>query len=257
MTRRLPTLDADASCRVLASHMRAHEPFYFIKHGDAFVECVNNIGRGTCDGELYSNTLRDAALGSWIALSGSSARLYVGDWCTASFSGLHDKSRYAAEYDELMDYAVAPRWLHFECLLLMRETASLLGFYRAVREDMRRKLLLGPMAWQPLADLLRCEFLALPVMPNLIDIAAQIGSELKRRDFDVLLYGAGMAGHVSVVDCWKVHPGRTYINLGSALDPATSRGRTRRQQLAPNRARAFLEQLDMSFATTAMAEVQK
>lgn len=237
------TPNEDQSAAALTAALYAHTPFYFIKHGDAFVECINGVGGASCDGEVYSAALSDALLASWITLSGSGARLYVGDWRTASFSGPEDKSRYAAEYAKLMSYAADPRWLHFECLLLMRESPELLGFYRAVRRDGRRKLLLGPAMWSPLADLLRCGFLATPMMPNMVDIAPRIAEELKRTDFDVLLYGAGMAGHVAVVDCWAAHPARTYINLGSALDPACSRVRSRRQQIAPDRAAAFLARL--------------
>ena len=238
----MTTLTEDESALVLTGEVLARSPFFFIKLGDAAVELVNGYGRKTCDGEMYTNALADALLMSWKRLSGLHKNLYVGDWRTASFSGPSDRSRYDAEYRILMG-AVHGTLLHFECLLLMRETDALLGFYRAVREDTRRKLLMGPVAWEPLAKVLKCDFLPLPVMANLFSINEQVANELKRSDFEVLLYGAGTAGHVSVVDCWEAHPERTYINLGSALDPACSRGKTRKQQLAPHRAKAFLERL--------------
>lgn len=248
----MPPLNEDQSAATLAASLSARLPFYFIKLGDAAVEIMNGYGKATCDGELYTEDLRRGLRAAWNALgkmSGSGSVLYVGDWSTASFSGAKDKSRYASEYDGMMAGSRGV-FLHFECLLLMRESPELLGFYRAVRDDPRRKLLLGPVAWAPMARLLGCDFLGLPVMPNLYDIHTQIAAELKSRDFEVLLYGAGTAGHVSVIDCWIEHPGRTYINLGSALDPATSMGRTRKQQIAPNRAKAFLAQIECRVTTT-------
>ncbi len=237
---RAATPDADESAAMLMRDIESRTPFYFIKLGDGAIECVNGYGTGTCDGEQYTPKLGAALMTSWKRL-GTHDRLYVGDWMTAAFDERTEWTRYAAEYGDLMAHASSPRLIMFDALLLMRETAALLGFYRAVRNDARHKLLLGPVAWQPLADLLRCEFLALPMMPNLIDIAPQIAAELKRRGFDILLYGAGLAGHVAVIDCWLAHPTRTYVNVGSALDPACSRGRTRTQQLAPHRAKSFLE----------------
>ncbi len=243
----------DKSAATLAAMLRAKMPFYFIKLGDAACELIyhgvrrevgmKGAGTQTCDGEKYTDDLAKALLASWMKLGAADVNLFVGDWQTASFTSADDKSRYANEYTHLMSCAPTAVRLHFECLLLMRETPELLDFYEAVRSDKRRKLLMGPIAWRPLADLLSCEFIGLPVMPNLFDIVPQIGAELKSMNFDVLLYGAGTAGHIAVIDCWQEHPTRTYINLGSALDPACSRGRTRKQQIAPNRAKAFLEQL--------------
>lgn len=238
------TPNEDKSVAMLTADIKAKLPFYFIKLGDAACELILRKLRGvhgTCDGELYTDDLAHKLLGAWLDLR-TSRGLYVGDWRTASFSGPNDPSRYDNEYTLLMS-GVRGTMLHFESLLLMRDTPELLAFYRAVRNDNRRKLLLGPAEWFDLAKLLKCKFLIVPMMPNLIDIAPQIAAELKRMNFDVLLYGAGMAGHVAVIDCWKEHPGRTYVNLGSALDPATPRGRTRKQQLRPFDARMFLDRL--------------
>ena len=236
------TPSADESALILTKALESREPFWFIKLGDAAVECINGYGGKTCDGERYTEDLAYQLLASWTQLREGCDKLYVGDWSTASFSGPDDKTRHEREYRALMG-ARRGTMLHFECLLLMRVSQELLGFYRAVREDPRRKLLVGPAAWGPLTDLLRCRFLAVPVMPNLINLAPQIADELKRQDFDVMLYGAGMAGHVAAIDCWIKYPERTYVNLGSALDPACGRGKTRKQQLDPAKARAFFDRV--------------
>jgi hypothetical protein len=236
------TPDADQSAYILTGMLRARDPFYFIKLGDGAIECVNGYGRGTCDGERYSKELGVELERSWRALA-SHPNLCVGDWMTAAFDARTERTRYADEYGRLMAHAVSTRWLAFDALLLMRETDALLGFYRAVQDDPRPKLLMGPREWEPLAELLKCGFLGLPVVPNLFEHRTRIADLLRSRDFDVLLYGAGLAGHIPVIDCWKMFPRRTYVNIGSALDPACMRGRTRSQQITPNRARAFLNRL--------------
>ncbi len=236
------TPGSDESALVLTRDTEARVPFYFIKLGDGAIECVNGYGKGTCDGEKYTPALA-AELTRALKTLGMHHRLYVGDWMTAAFESHTERTRYAAEYGKLMSHVTVHRWLSFDCLLLMRESAELLGFYRSVRNDARRKLLLGPSAWEPVARLLECNFLGLPVMHNLLDLVPQITDELIRQDFDVLLYGAGLAGHVSVIDCWTKHPDRTYVNVGSAFDPATARGRSRTQQISTHRAKAFLDKV--------------
>ena len=69
-----------------------------------------------------------------------------------------------------------------------------------------------------------------------------VSHELRREPFDVLLYGAGMAGNIPAISNWVVYPERTFINLGSALDPLF-RGKSRRQQISPERARVMFREL--------------
>ena len=66
--------------------------------------------------------------------------------------------------------------------------------------------------------------------------------------FDVLLWAAGMAGTIPVVRLWEKFPSRTYINLGSAMDPLTRsatepKGYTRSGQLSHARAKEFFREL--------------
>jgi hypothetical protein len=238
-------LDADQSAAVLTGELRRERPFVFIRYGDGALECIFR-GRGhTCDGEEYSTELGNALMNGWKSLMAGvngGRTVYVGDWRSASFSGPDDQSRYEKEYQWLIGKA-EPKWLHFEALLLMRESSALFEFYRAVKEDSRRKLYMGPASHAKAAKMMGAAHLVTP-MGGLFRQWTSLQEKLFDLQFDVLLYGAGMAGSLPVISCWDLFPDRTYINLGSAFDPLCLERKTRRQQVSPVRARAFFAGLE-------------
>ena len=80
-------------------------------------------------------------------------------------------------------------------------------------------------------------------MKGLLDQVDRITEELMKFPFQILLYGAGMAGNIAAVKCWERFPDRTYINLGSALDPLFNAHQTRSQQLSHADARELFKEL--------------
>lgn len=241
------SLTADQSASVLTSMLIAKEPFFFARFGDGFLECVSGKKGQTCDREQYSEELGGRLLIAWFALMaaatnpGASPQVYIGDWLSASFDSSSEHARYAEQYSQLIGHA-KPIFLHFEALLLMRESQDLVNFYRAVKRDPRKKLYMGPAENAGAANMLGCEHLVTP-MSSLFGHVDRLTTDLiDIRDFDVLLYGAGMAGNIPVVRCWEAHPERTYINLGSALDPL-GRGKSRWQQIAVDRAKRMFREL--------------
>jgi hypothetical protein len=232
-------LTADQSAAFLASKIRQKEPFFFLRYGDGALECIRGDPGMTCDGEDYSRELGAELLAAWRITCGAPT-VYIGDWLSASFDRKTAATRYTVEYAELIG-DTKPNWLHFEALLLMRESNTLLNFYRAVRDDSRKKLFMGHPLNAGAAELLGAEFLEAPAA-HLFERRAELFDELLRRDFDILLYGAGMAGNIPAIRCWERYPDRTYIALGSALDPLF-RGRTRSQQLLPGRAETMFARL--------------
>jgi hypothetical protein len=237
----------DRSADCLRNLIVTKNPFIFVRFGDGALECISGKPGHTCDGEVYSSDLGNELVRVWKLLF-TRPRVFLGDWFSASFSPESPHGLYRSEYQALIELGRMngdqyPNWIHFEALLLMRESESLVEFYRAVRKDPRRKLLMGPEAWRPASHVLQCDFLGIPVTPNLFkNYLAEIKSELNNREFDALLYGAGMAGNIPVIDHWSEHPEKTYVNLGSALDPVY-RGRSRRQQLSTDRAQKLFESI--------------
>lgn len=234
-------LNADQSASFLAAKLRKQEPFSYWRFGDGFIELAIGKAGATCDGERYAPELRSQLVDCWNALLAGGDSVYFGDWLSASFNGAHDPAKYQREYEHLLS-GRTPHWLHFEALLLMRESDALVDFYRAVREDTRRKVFMGPKSNEKAAEMLQVsKFLETP-MANMMARADWYTDNLLRTDFDVLLFGAGMAGNIPAVRCWERHPGRTYVNLGSALD-ILGRGRSRKQQISPARAQGLFQKV--------------
>lgn len=234
----------DESADILSEALVRKTPFIFIRFGDGALECISGKTGRTCDGELYSPELGRELKRAWNLLF-TRPGVYIGDWFSASFSPTSPHGLYEEEYKGLINDArmrgkYMPNWIHFESLLLMRESTSLIEFYYTVRNDTRKKLLMGPKEWRPAAEILKSDFLEIPVSTNLLKHVNEIKLALNGSEFDVLLYGAGMAGNIPIIDLWNSRRDRTYINLGSALDPIY-RGQTRRQQIPVARAKALFE----------------
>ena len=234
---------ADQSAEILTYRLIGQEPFIFVRYGDGALECIAGKTGGTCDGELYSKLLAEDLVRCWNLLFTRPEQVVIGHWLSASFDERSVSNRYESEYQALISQApntgTNPTFIHFESLLLMRDSVELVNFYKAVRNDKRKKLLMGPATWMPAADVLNTAFYGIPVIKDLHALKDEIRIGLDIRDFDVLLYGAGMAGNIPVIDHWNANPEKTYINLGSALDPLY-RGRTRKQQLDYSSACVFM-----------------
>lgn len=237
---RYTTLTADESAEVLTRKIRAQEPFFFVRYGDGALECLAGKQGMTCDREQYSPQLAQELNHAWKALMRGGRNVFVGDWLSASFDAASEHARYAEEYASLVSEGT-PQFLHFEALLLMRESEALLDFYRAVKQDTRRKVFMGPVECAGAAKMLGARHVVTP-MHGLLDACVPLSLAL-REPFDVLLYGAGMAGNIPAVAAWITHPERMFINLGSALDPLFMGRKSRRQQISPERARAMFREL--------------
>lgn len=238
---RYATRSADESAAFLAGKLRAQEPFFFVRYGDGALECMMHHRGMTCDREFYTEKLAAELWTAWQVLS-RGQNVFVGDWLSASFDAGSLHARYEWDYAKLLG-KWKPEFLHFEALLLMRESAELVDFYRAVKEDPRKKLYMGPVECRGAAAMLGAEHLVTP-MHDLLGHVDRLTKELEQREFDVLLYGAGMAGNIPAVrNWWKHQQHRTYINLGSAMDVLFMRHKTRRQQISPERARVLFKEL--------------
>jgi len=228
-------LDADESAMVLANFLVQQRPYFYVRYGDGAIECVwdREKKRGTCDGEIYTHDLAAALLRAWVALEKSPYTVFAGDWQSASFGGKTGTNRESERWAKLTENSPFT-WVHFEALLLMRKSQALVDFYRAVQSDPRPKVYLGPH--EGAARWLGARHVRTPMIADLHRHSARIVEQLEAQPFEVCLFGAGMAGQVAAIESWGNGPERTYISLGSAMDPLFGR-KTRTQQLS----RAALE----------------
>lgn len=251
--QRYTRLDADESVQHLMRLYHGRSPFFFVRYGDGALECLAQLtvdgakhAERTCDGERYSRPLALDLDAAWKTLMVNQPwkPVIIGDWMSASFERDTEKTRYAEEYSELLascDLQQQMNFVHFEALLLMRESRKLVDFYREVKKDSRRKLFMGPRENAAAATMLDADFLETP-MQDLHAHVTRLTWELEACEFDVLLYGCGLAGNIPAVRSWVKHPDRTYVNLGSAMDPLF-RGPSRRRQLSQVKARTLFREL--------------
>jgi len=232
-------LSQEESARLLTAKIEHRDPFMFLRYGDGAIECMNGLGKGrTCDGEEYSEVLGRALREAW-ALAGKTSGLICGDWLTASFDSEDSRNRYPIEWESLC--GIAAEWVHFETLIwnaLRPSYIEISRFYRAIANDARRKAFMGPEVMADAANRLGCKHIVTP-MNGMFERADEFTDALTSDDFEVLLWGCGMAGSIPAVRCRAAFPERTYINIGSSLDPLY-RGRTRTQQVKPALIRRML-----------------
>lgn len=227
-------LTADESCALLTDLLRVKSPFFFTKFGDGLLELLYHPHKThTCDGELYTAALRDEMkLCARTILE--SRYSYIGDWLSMTSGPAY----YVDEYADLIGQS-NPHWLHFEAVLLMRQSQALREFFEQLRDDPRRKVFMGPMAMKEAAKKFGAVFIPTP-MERLHSSCETLYAQLRIADPQLLIWCAGMAGHIPVVRHWKNCSKQiTCVNLGSSLDPIY-RGRTRTQQLHPIQAIEFM-----------------
>lgn len=237
------TPSADASAIILTERIRSHQPTLFLRFGDGAVECIHGPSNPkfnhTCDGEVYS-----PALGAYLRLAlravngGDTENVFFGDWRTAESPG--SKPQRILEWECLIRPNTR-KLLHFEALLLMRVSEALLDFYRAVRADRRRKLFVGPACNHGAARMLQADHLVVPDR-DLFASTPWIRTQLDRLDPQLVLFGAGMAGNGPVIGHWSEHQDRSYIALGSAMDPLF-KGRTRSNQIRQDQAQKLFKEM--------------
>ena len=227
------TITADESCTVLTGMLRKRKPFFFTKFGDGALELLYYRDKKlhTCDGEEYTAPLADDMLEAINDIL-ESPNTFLGDWLSMTSGPAY----YIEEYRDLIGDA-NPFWLHFETVLLMRQSPELRAFYQALKDDPRRKVFMGPHAMAGAAASLGAHFIPTP-MSGLHAYSEFLLEGLRRHKPELLIWCAGMAGHIPVAKYWK-ESGATCVNLGSALD-ILYRGKTRAQQLHPIQATEFL-----------------
>lgn len=249
----LTNLDADQSADLLRLMYESRTPFVFSKYGDGALECVYRLSTSmTCDREVYTDALAERISSSWrevcrshIQGKGSARNLFVADWFSADFdeklTGLYP-NEYVRFMEPVRQTAI---FVNYEALLIDRASESLLSFYRSIRKDDRKKVIIGPEGWSGVQGMLNAwTHIGIPMKPDLLQECGEwLALELRRAHPDVILYGAGMAGAAIVAEYLSVNPQATCINLGSALDPLFMGKRTRKRQLSPEAARRLFAEM--------------
>lgn len=246
------TPNQDQSAVILTEALRSGEPFCYSKWGDGGIECLHQINKfdRTCDGELAWSDDDQAAVAraGWRTMRQAAARytVYLGDWMTASDFGPNNEQKHESEYYSMLAGANFIK-LHYECLLLMRLTPALLDFYRAVKEDRRKKVLVTSSivgaAMMLDADLIRIPCPQEYGNDTSVSIARRVVDQIQDSGAEVVLFAAG--GVTQYAQSFLFDEGQsnlTSITLGSGLDPLFL-GRTRSVQIEMRAARDYFREM--------------
>lgn len=236
---------ADDSAASLAERIRSQESFSYIRWGDGDIECIFGLGAGmTCDGEHYSTDLGEQLQNAFFDLTsftGVGRAVHVGDWFSCPDFGPREANRYEAQYLEMCSKARV-QWQHFEAPLLTRLSPQLLDFYRAIRQDGRRKAFVGPARLINAVRMLGAHEHIIVPERSAADAIAETSAALIKSEAELILFAAGRGGRVAMYNAWAANSERTYVCCGSGLDPLFV-GRTRGVQVPMAQAREYFREL--------------
>lgn len=259
------TLGLEESTSFLTKKLQNQEPFVFVKFGDGDLYWMAQNPVAIAGGETYRPGI-DEELRKAADTLRRLPYVYFGDQLTCG-SGPYLESEqtvfikqslekngipfqleeFSGEHVSMQTIVPDERWLHFECLLLHRQSAELLEFYRSIKQNQRTKAFIG--GWK-----LYGASVMLGVNNNLYSVVDDRNAHAEKHRiahlsrfytevyWDILLLSAGRASKLIAAALAPQFPDRTIIELGSALDPLFI-GRTRGEQLDPEVAREFFKEL--------------
>ena len=109
-------------------------------------------------------------------------------------------------------------WLHYETFLLMRLTKELRDLYRVIATDPRPKVLIAPSRLAGAANLLRAKHVQVPLR-GACGVVQELVYSLQHKEWEVALFCSGRSAKLAMAALCQEFPERTYLDLGSALDP--------------------------------------
>jgi Methyltransferase domain len=185
------------------------ENFSFIKHGDGEKFCESGMIGENCDGHPYSPELgkRLKEAFDFFSLEGN---CWVADFSDQEFFNvlLHRKGKNNQKVKE---------------------------FYKAIRNDNRKKYYIGPSRLRSVARLLEAEHIVIPEKNAFKDYDRILGDILNivyrpNDNNSIFLFSCGMTAKVLIHSLMKsLSANNTYLDLGSAFDSLI--GETRTNQL--------------------------
>jgi len=189
------------------------KPVSFVKLGDGEQACMDGEVGANCDGHPYSQELGWKLRMAFAELNKMSAPLEGRTWVNVV---------------PFKDQA-------FYNILLHRTDSdfdSVKDFWGAVRQSDAVKVFVGPARLKPVADMLRAEFVEIPLV-NAFSVHSEIRDQLrwKAKPGTIFVFCAGMPAKLWIANVLSVQHKVSCIDAGSAWDPMFVEGGTRTMQL--------------------------
>ncbi|MEX0642052.1 MAG: hypothetical protein WD468_05095, partial [Pirellulales bacterium] len=227
-----------ADLRRFTRAIREQEPLHVIKFNDGEWHAMAGRGGANCDNHKYSGRLQKEMRSAYRELRSSA---FISDYIVNH--SMHPQHNRLAEKIGLpRNWFVNFAMLHhrpyrgrFDC-----RTHELKEFYRAIRDDPRMKIFIGPKRLQPDVFLQTTQRIDVP-MSNAFDVIGRLSvaaTSIAKQVSPVFLTSCGFSSCILARDILRVNPSATVIDLGSALDPILF-GITRSAQLSTQELRDF------------------
>ena len=229
--------------RRFTSLVRSQTPFAAVKFNDGEWHAMNGRHGRNCDNHEYCQPLKRAMLDAYRFLK---PRASLSDW-VINHCPYAAHSRLAFQLGYPSDFFVHFAMLHdlpfrgqFDC-----RSEELKDFYRAIREDTRPKVFVGPRRLQPESFLQVQQRINTPMINafKLIDVLTEQVQESAKQSQPVFLLSCGFSSCILAQRILEANTQATVIDLGSALDPILF-GKTRKSQLATSELRDFYSEFN-------------
>lgn len=236
------TRSRDESAALLTNLLQNRQSFIYARVGDGDLYVMFEVppyGNGeevNTNGETAVPGLAERVRDALSRIARLPGYVFIGDYLSRATgdAGLTDQWEQARQL--LADRPL----VHVEALLLHRPSADLISFYYAASEDPRRKVYVAPGTHIDAAAMLRAEHVVIPPH-NAYELVDEIVAAIDDLQGQVVYLSAGYATKLITAEAWR--PGRTLVDLGSALDPVVLREPTRTGQISHVAAQTLLRGL--------------
>jgi hypothetical protein len=186
--------------------LKNKEPFCFVKRGDGEEFCMADVVGANCDGHTYSKELGD-------------------------------KLKEAYDYFAKNDNCYVPLFndqYFFNTFLhrIDKNNEKVSNFFKAVRDDDRKKIYVAPERLAPVATLLKADHIVVP-LKNAFNDYKKILINLTEKTYDkenpdhIILFSSGMMSKALIHELISISPNKlTCIDVGSSFDPLIDQTRT-------------------------------
>lgn len=230
-------IDQTATKQII-QHIQNQSPACFLKFGDGEYACINKYYGGNCDGDPYTETLRNGLIESFNYIH-TQPNTYIGRWQTDNVT---------AFWKKLCKNPEKIQWADYHTIIIDKtevesggsQLETKIGLYKTIRESPLPKIVIcNPLLIKSsllfnTEDLVFVPFRrwfdtqSIPIFESIcekIENNRAVGKEKS-----ILIFSAGMSSKVIIAELHKLYPQNIYLDFGSALDiictKRDSRGRS-------------------------------
>ena len=233
-------IDYKTGLETFTNYLNNNVNFTFTKLGDGELYCLRGDNGGNCDGHPYTQKLSDK-LYYFVESIPRYNNFYVAKW--------EEESQITQYRDMLLrNMNVSPVDVEYNCILPQTynlDNDYLYNFYKAIKENKRRKIYLCPERLNGAKKFLNVDVILNVPVVNAFNIYDVLVDQLKNyiKDGDIIMYSCGMMSKSLICELLDTNPNITNIDIGSGIDSIILDGNTRMGQPNPTQSKEYFKNL--------------